>query len=45
MCLGIVNKKEFSLEPGEIMLYSAGGATLELKNDGFVYINGVKFKG
>lgn len=45
MCLGTVDKKELALEPGEVMLYSSGGATLELKNDGFVYINGVKFQG
>ena len=45
MCLGTINMKETELEPGEIMLYSAGGATLELKNDGYVYINGVRFQG
>lgn len=45
MCIGIINNKEINLEPGEVMLYSSGGATLELKNDGYVYINGVKFEG
>lgn len=44
MCLGTIGAKENTLEPGELMLFSAGGATLELKNDGFVYINGVKFE-
>lgn len=28
------------LEPGEIMLYSSGGATLTLKNDGKILANG-----
>lgn len=31
---------ENNLEPGEVMLYSAGGATLVLKNSGQVLING-----
>ena len=44
LCLGTVENKNVSLEPGEIMLYSSGGATIELKNDGFVYINGVKIE-
>lgn len=43
--MGIVDEANHNLQPGEIMLYSAGGAKLELKNDGNVYINGVKFKG
>lgn len=29
-----------ALEPGELMLYSAGGASIVLKNDGTVLING-----
>ena len=45
VCLGTFSEHKSNLEPGEIMLYSAGGATLELKNDGNVYINGVKFEG
>ena len=32
-----------SLEPGELMLYSAGGASIVLKNDGKVLINGVEY--
>ncbi len=28
------------LKPGELMLYSAGGASIVLKNDGSVLING-----
>ena len=45
VCLGTICEKDNTLQPGEIMLYSAGGAKIELKNDGNVYINGVKFKG
>lgn len=40
-CLGTVAPTK-NLEAGEIMLYSAGGASIELKNDGNVYINGKK---
>ncbi|MBR1779258.1 MAG: hypothetical protein IJ758_01990 [Clostridia bacterium] len=32
-----------SLEPGELMLYSAGGASIILKNDGKVLINGNEY--
>ena len=32
-----------SLEPGELMLYSAGGASIVLKNNGKVLINGIEF--
>lgn len=45
MCMGTISNFENELEPGEVMLYSSGGATLALKNDGNVYINGVKFSG
>lgn len=39
VCLGgIIPDK--GLMPGEIMLYSAGGATLVLKNDGSILANG-----
>ena len=31
------------LEPGEIALYSKGGASIVLKNDGRVLINGVSY--
>lgn len=34
----ITNNK--NLSPGEIMLYSAGGASIVLKNNGKVFING-----
>ena len=37
--LGVL-QKENDLEAGEIMLYSSGGATVVLKNDGRVLING-----
>lgn len=39
ICLGTLSKSK-GLEPGELMLESAGGASIELKNDGKVYING-----
>ena len=39
MALGVEMPHE-SLEPGELMLYSAGGARIVLKNDGSVQING-----
>lgn len=45
VCIGVVDENNSGLEPGEIMLYSQGGARIELKNDGNVYINGVKFEG
>ena len=44
VCLGTVSDLKNDLQPGEIMLYSSGGATISLKNDGNVYINGVKFE-
>lgn len=37
--LGVISRRE-GLEAGEVMLYSAGGATLVLKNDGRVLANG-----
>lgn len=37
--LGVL-QKENNLEAGEVMLYSAGGASVVLKNDGRVLING-----
>ncbi len=39
ICLGTVAKAE-NLSPGELMLSSSGGASIVLKNDGNVYING-----
>lgn len=38
-CLGVLKQNE-NLEAGEVMLYSAGGASIVLKNDGSVLING-----
>lgn len=39
LCLGTLpDNKE--LEPGELLLYSKGGASILLSNDGKVYING-----
>lgn len=40
--LGVV-AKNIELEEGELMLYSKGGASIVLKNDGRVLINGKEF--
>ena len=40
VCLGVISAPADDLEAGELMLYSAGGASLVLKNDGRVLING-----
>lgn len=42
-CLGVVSK-DMKLQAGELMLYSKGGATILLKNDGSVVINGKVFE-
>ncbi|MBQ0097928.1 MAG: hypothetical protein KBS62_03205 [Oscillospiraceae bacterium] len=39
VCLGVVAQQR-DLEPGELMLFSSGGATILLKNNGKVLING-----
>lgn len=44
-CAGVVNQKSEGLRPGELMLCSAGGASIVLKNDGTVLINGTEFGG
>ncbi|MGN0537252.1 MAG: hypothetical protein ACI4M3_04680 [Acutalibacteraceae bacterium] len=40
VCLGVLHENTERLEEGELMLYSAGGAVILLKNDGRVLING-----
>ena len=40
VCLGVIAAPPEPLEAGELMLYSAGGASIVLKNDGKVLING-----
>lgn len=40
VCLGVVADPQEDLEAGELMLYSAGGASIVLKNNGKVLING-----
>lgn len=40
VCLGVAAEPKDGLEAGELMLYSAGGASIVLKNDGRVLING-----
>lgn len=39
-CIGTTKAAQGNLLPGEIMLCSAGGASIVLKNDGSVLING-----
>lgn len=39
-CVGVVAVPSHKLERGELMLYSQGGASIVLKNDGTVLING-----
>ena len=41
VCVGVISEVS-SVQPGEILLKSKGGAEVYLKNDGSVYINGVK---
>ncbi len=41
-CIGVVSKNK-DLKPGEIMLFSSGGASIVLKNNGDVVINGKVF--
>lgn len=40
VCLGVIGMPPVALEQGELMLYSSGGASIVLKNDGRVLING-----
>ncbi len=40
VCLGVAVMPQEELQPGELMLYSAGGASIVLKNSGKVLING-----
>ncbi|MBQ2825302.1 MAG: phage baseplate assembly protein [Clostridia bacterium] len=39
-CVGVLSKAPAKLQRGELMLYSKGGASIILKNDGSVLING-----
>lgn len=43
VCVGVITEDK-NLQPGELMLYSAGGASILLKNDGTVWINGSEFE-
>lgn len=40
VCLGVMDEPPVALQAGELLLYSAGGASILLKNDGSVLING-----
>lgn len=42
VCLGVIQGSN-TLEMGEIMLFSKGGASIVLKNNGKVLINGKEF--
>ena len=42
--LGVCRTPPTELSPGEIGLYSSGGASIVLKNDGRVLINGREFE-
>lgn len=44
-CVGVAAPTVKDLKPGELMLYSAGGATILLKNNGTVLINGTEYGG
>lgn len=44
-CVGVLSTVSLELKRGELMLYSAGGASILLKNDGSVLINGEKVGG
>lgn len=41
-CVGVISDIPVKLNRGELMLYSKGGASILLKNDGSVLINGKK---
>lgn len=44
MCIGVrIPYNTYNLKPGELLLRSEGGATIILKNDGTVEINGREF--
>ncbi|MEE1056170.1 MAG: hypothetical protein UH239_02875 [Acutalibacteraceae bacterium] len=42
VCIGVVQQAN-NLQQGEVMLYSSGGASVILKNDGRVLINGREY--
>lgn len=45
VCMGVIASAPESLEAGELMLCSKGGASIILKNNGSVLINGKEFGG
>lgn len=46
MCIGVrMSDNLYGIEPGEVALYSSGGASIILKNDGRVLINGTEYSG
>ena len=46
ICIGVRRvDNPYAIEPGELALYSQGGASIILKNDGTVLINGQPYTG
>lgn len=43
LCVGVTAVQDARLQPGEVLLFSSGGAEIHLKNDGTVVINGQSF--
>ncbi len=44
MCLGVRTRMHnYDIEPGELVLYSMGGANIRLANDGKIYLNGSEY--
>ena len=39
VCAGVLSENDSSLSPGELKIYSEGGAKIVLKNDGHIVIN------
>lgn len=44
LCAGVAAVQDSRLTPGEVCLFSSGGAEILLKNDGSVVINGQVFE-
>ncbi len=44
LCIGVrMMTNRFDTQPGEVALFSAGGASVEIKNDGKIYLTGRVF--
>ena len=41
LCLGVkMLRNDYHIEPGEVVLFSGGGASITLKNDGTIHLDG-----